>query len=279
MAIIYRHVHEEPIGLRTLAPQVPDIIAEVVMRAIATDAEDRYPSAEAFGLALAAAATEAWGRRWLYPTGRILLAEGPILAMLQDAASGAPLPRRKVPAAPPAASTVQAPPRPPTTTTPAVAARRSRRPALVAGAIAVVAAAIVAVAVATRHGGSSGGGSSGGPPAGAAQGASAGNAFVRIDRITTQAGEYVVFYSAQNFVPRLEAGNRHVHFFWNTVAPANAGANGHPPGAYAVYAGPVPFRGFRVAERPAGASQICALVADDSNSVDPGSGNCAPLPG
>jgi hypothetical protein len=174
---------------------------------------------------------------------------------------------------------VQAPPRPPTTTTPAVAARRSRRPALVAGAIAVVAAAIVAVAVATRHGGSSGGGSSGGPPAGAAQGASAGNAFVRIDRITTQAGEYVVFYSAQNFVPRLEAGNRHVHFFWNTVAPANAGAHGHPPGAYAVYAGPVPFRGFRVAERPAGASQICALVADDSNSVDPGSGNCAPLPG
>jgi serine/threonine-protein kinase len=276
LAVLYRHVHDEPVDLAEVAPAVPGRIADVVMRSISTDPADRYPSAEAFGLALAAAATEAWGRRWLYPTGRILLAEGPILAMLQDAAAELPADvgsRTTVgPSAPPRArvATTDRPPSPERGTPP----RSGRRVALFVGIAAAVAIAMVAVVVALGR-------SKSGPPASPGSplnSAATGAATVRIDRVTRQGDAFLVFYSAQNFVPRLEAGNRHIHLFWNTVEPENAGANGRPPKPYAVYAGPVPFRGFKVADRPPDATQVCALVADDSNSVESGTGNCAALP-
>jgi len=233
-----------------------------VMRAISTDPAGRYPSAEAFGLALAAAATEAWGRRWLYPTGRILLAEGPILAMLQDAAAD-------LPADPRARTTLLPPPKPSVPSPPG-----ERRVGLIAGIAATVATAAVGAFLLFGRSKSAPPSTSGSP----ANSVAAGTASVRIDRVTRQGDAYLVFYSAQNFVPRLEAGNRHIHLFWNTVTPENAGANGRPPSPYAVYAGPVPFRGFKIADRPPGATQVCALVADDSNSVEPGTGNCAALP-
>jgi hypothetical protein len=266
LAVLYRHVHDAPLDLTEVAPGVPTRIADVVMRAISTDPAGRYPSAEAFGLALAAAATEAWGRRWLYPTGRILLAEGPILAMLQDAAA-------ELPADPGARTTLLPPARAPAPA-PAPSPAGGRRVGLIAGIAATVAIAAVGAFLLFGRSKSEPPSTSGSP----ANSVAAGSATVRIDRVTRQGDAYLVFYSAQNFVPRLEAGNRHIHLFWNTVEPGNAGANGRPPGPYAVYAGPVPFRGFKIADRPPGATQVCALVADDSNSVEPGTGNCAALP-
>ena len=65
LAVIFRHVYEQPTPLAQVAPVVPAALCDVVMRSIATDPADRYGSAEEFGLALAEAATSAWSPGWL----------------------------------------------------------------------------------------------------------------------------------------------------------------------------------------------------------------------
>jgi len=45
-----------------------------------------------------------------------------------------------------------------------------------------------------------------------------------------------------------------------------------------MHGGPSPFTGYAVSDRPAQASQICALVANPDHSVILGSGNCFDLP-
>src|SRR5947209_2266430 len=69
VAALYRHVHEKPRPLLEAAPNLPPRLAEVAERALATDAVDRYPDAETFGVALAEAATDAWGPAWLGESG------------------------------------------------------------------------------------------------------------------------------------------------------------------------------------------------------------------
>ncbi len=51
--VLERRVHEEPQELLEVAPNVPIPLAEVTMRAIARDPDDRYSTAEAFGIAIA----------------------------------------------------------------------------------------------------------------------------------------------------------------------------------------------------------------------------------
>lgn len=84
LATIYRHVYEQPTPLSAAAPQVPEPVAAVVERALATDPADRWPSAEAFGVALAEAATSLWGPGW--PSSRTTVAvmgSGPILSAIE----------------------------------------------------------------------------------------------------------------------------------------------------------------------------------------------------
>jgi serine/threonine-protein kinase len=76
--VLERRVHEEPQQLLEVAPNVPIPLAEVTMRAIARDPGDRYHSAEAFGVALAEAATESFGAGWLGQSDLTLVAPGPI---------------------------------------------------------------------------------------------------------------------------------------------------------------------------------------------------------
>ena len=64
LAVLYRHVHEEPVPLPDAAPAVPIPIATAVMKALAPQVDDRYQTAEAFGVAVADAAGAAWGPRW-----------------------------------------------------------------------------------------------------------------------------------------------------------------------------------------------------------------------
>ncbi|MCO6449460.1 MAG: PD40 domain-containing protein [Caldilineales bacterium] len=94
---------------------------------------------------------------------------------------------------------------------------------------------------------------------------------------------YVVDFRTSGYEPRLGGGNRHVHFFWNTVPPEQAGMPGSGPWQlYPTEAGVVgesPFRLFRVSDRPGRATQICALVANSDHSVEQGTGNCVDLPG
>jgi hypothetical protein len=68
----------------------------------------------------------------------------------------------------------------------------------------------------------------------------------------------------------------HVHFFFNTVSVEQAGSPGSGP--WYLYGGPRPFTKYSEADRPADATQMCALVANNNHSIIPGSGNCMNLP-
>jgi serine/threonine protein kinase len=65
LALLFKHAYEEPVPLGDVAPGVPDPVASVVMRALATEPAGRYETAESFGVALAEAGTQAWGKGWL----------------------------------------------------------------------------------------------------------------------------------------------------------------------------------------------------------------------
>jgi hypothetical protein len=98
--------------------------------------------------------------------------------------------------------------------------------------------------------------------------------YVRIDSITIAANKYVVQYETFGFVDKLPF--MHVHFFFNNVAPEEAGVPGAGP--WMMYGGVHPFRGYSVSQRPEGVSQMCALVANPNHTVIAGSGNCVNLP-
>ena len=96
----------------------------------------------------------------------------------------------------------------------------------------------------------------------------------RITGITISGGQYVVAYQVFGYTPALPG--RHVHFFFDTVSEANAGVPGKGP--WILYAGPIPFTQYAVSDRPAGATQMCILVANADHSVVKGTGNCVDLP-
>ncbi len=92
--------------------------------------------------------------------------------------------------------------------------------------------------------------------------------------ITVSGGRYVVDYDVFGYKPALPG--RHIHFFFNTVSVANAGVPGKGP--WFLYAGPEPFKGYKVSDRPNGADQLCALVANPDHSIVKNTGNCIDLP-
>ena len=95
-----------------------------------------------------------------------------------------------------------------------------------------------------------------------------------ITGINLSGSRYVVAFQTLGFTPQLPG--QHVHFFFNTVPPEQAGVPGAGP--WVVYGGASPFTGYGTADRPGGATQMCILVANPDHSVIPGSGNCYALP-
>jgi hypothetical protein len=83
LAIVYRHVYEQPIPLREVAPGVPPGLEAVVMRALSRDPASRYTTAEEFGVAIGEAASQTFGPGWFEDTAVPVLAGGPILASTQ----------------------------------------------------------------------------------------------------------------------------------------------------------------------------------------------------
>ena len=148
LSLIYRHVYEAPLPLLDAAPGVPPEIAGVIMRALERDPAGRFETAEAFGVALASSAKEAWGGRWLSRSEITVGAPGPILA----AAHGERSPGTVLSpgAAKLAMGTLGAPPTPPETPAPP-AAPEPKEPSgwrwrpLVIGALVAVAAAVALV--------------------------------------------------------------------------------------------------------------------------------------
>ena len=103
----------------------------------------------------------------------------------------------------------------------------------------------------------------------------AGIPFARINSITiNDQNRYMVEYETFTFTEVLPG--THVHFFFNTVSPENAGSPGSGP--WILYGGPRPFTKYGISDRPAAATQMCVLVANPNHSVQPNSGNCMDLP-
>jgi serine/threonine protein kinase len=69
---VYQKVHEEPRPLASLVRSLPPDFAAVIDRAILREPGDRFPSAEAFGFAVADAAASSWGDDWASETGIIV---------------------------------------------------------------------------------------------------------------------------------------------------------------------------------------------------------------
>ena len=97
---------------------------------------------------------------------------------------------------------------------------------------------------------------------------------LKITGISEENGRYLINFLASGYTPALPG--MHVHFFFNTVAPENAGVPGGGP--WKLYGGPSPFTEYSVSDRPDGASQMCILVANSDHSIQLGTGNCVNLP-
>jgi serine/threonine-protein kinase len=79
LALLFKHAYEKPVPLRDVAPGVPEPVAAVVMRGLATEPADRFETADAFGVALAEAATQAWGPGWLAAEQVPIMDAGPMI--------------------------------------------------------------------------------------------------------------------------------------------------------------------------------------------------------
>ncbi|MGX1777897.1 protein kinase domain-containing protein [Nocardia brasiliensis] len=80
LAMLFAHAFDEPIPLGEVAPNVPEPIAAVVMRGLATDPVQRFDTAESFGIALARPAVHCWGQNWLAPVGIPVIGADTIVA-------------------------------------------------------------------------------------------------------------------------------------------------------------------------------------------------------
>jgi serine/threonine-protein kinase len=108
VATLFMHASDQPIPLTKAKPDIPTPIADVVMRGLATEPKDRWSSAEAFGVALAAAATHCWGPNWLAQAGIPVVGNESITAASAAISSPpmlSPIPWSPPPATPPEART------------------------------------------------------------------------------------------------------------------------------------------------------------------------------
>jgi outer membrane protein assembly factor BamB len=71
-------MNDEATPLRTWVPELAAPVEAVVMRALRRDPADRYPSVEAFGVALGRAMTAAYGRDWYTDSSVAIRDPGPI---------------------------------------------------------------------------------------------------------------------------------------------------------------------------------------------------------
>jgi serine/threonine protein kinase len=84
IALLFKHAYEAPIPLGETAPAVPGPVAEVVMRALATEPAERFESAESFGVALAQASALVWGPGWLSEQDVPLMGAGAITSAAEN---------------------------------------------------------------------------------------------------------------------------------------------------------------------------------------------------
>lgn len=87
--------------------------------------------------------------------------------------------------------------------------------------------------------------------------------------------QYVVEFDTFNFTPTSVA-DEHLHFFFNTVPPEEAGSGGAGP--WEVYGSTDPFTLYTDTDKPPFATQMCVLFANPDHTVEQNTGNCFDLP-
>lgn len=99
-----------------------------------------------------------------------------------------------------------------------------------------------------------------------------------ITEVELQGGDYAVYFATFGYTPQAPppSWGHHVHFFFNTVPPEQAGVPGSGP--WFAYGGGSPFTGYSQYDRPAGATRMCILVANPDHSIRLDTGNCFDLP-
>jgi len=101
--------------------------------------------------------------------------------------------------------------------------------------------------------------------------------YVVLMDIRLENNTYVVDFEMHNVPP--DQPQIHVHMFFNTVPPDQAGSPGSGP--WKLIGGPYgdsPFTLYGPANKPADATQMCGLIANPNHTVVPNSGNCLELP-
>ena len=112
IALVYRHIHEPPIPLTSVAPALPPVIADVVMRAIARSTAERHATAVELAADLADACTAAWGPGWMSGrSGVSVLGSASVVAITERATDRiSPLPSALItPGSPAGAAAANAP--------------------------------------------------------------------------------------------------------------------------------------------------------------------------
>lgn len=87
-----------------------------------------------------------------------------------------------------------------------------------------------------------------------------------ITGINIYGDRYQAAFTVSGFTP--SASGQHLHFYFDTASPAGGSQ----------YSGASPFTGYKVADRPQGAAQMCVVVVSAGHSPVAGSGNCVNLP-
>lgn len=312
MTVLMMHLNDPLPNVRELNPDVPAGLAAVIEKALAKDPGDRYATAaEMAGALRSLSGAPAGATPAAEPP-----ADATIVAGAGAAAAGAT--GTPPPSPPPEATAVHRPepesavpgsgataPPPPL---PPVADRAGEGSGgvppwlfAVVGA-AVVGVIVVVLLVAGVFGGGdddggivAGGSPSGSPTATAADGTAPTDGataaptdaptaaptitdppspFARINAIALDGDTYIVEYETFGYTETLPG--MHVHFFFDTVPPEEAGIPFDGP--WFVWGGPRPFDGYTVDDRPDGATEMCALVANTDHSIILDTGNCVSLP-
>ena len=136
LQMLYSRVHSDPEPLPAAAPELPEALSAVVMKALERSPDDRHASAEELGVELASAASGTWGPGWIAETPFKVAAPGAILAAAGGGGSGGP--------AQPLTETVAEPPAPAPPASPPASGDGPRRrliPALLAALALLVVAA------------------------------------------------------------------------------------------------------------------------------------------
>ncbi|MBT3336672.1 MAG: serine/threonine protein kinase [Anaerolineae bacterium] len=97
---------------------------------------------------------------------------------------------------------------------------------------------------------------------------------VRMTSIILDGSTYVVEYETFEYTEALPG--MHVHFYFNNFTQSQVGAGGG--GNWKVYGGPRPFSLYTTSNRPADATQMCAIVANSNHTIILDTGNCLDLP-